>query len=985
MYKRSKRLVALLTVLAILASFTFVLAEGNQDQLITRIVCTNGTVTVSGKAGSANVFLLNPGKTVSDLESAQSENFDSVVNFCTIVTGDQNRDYTLEFTINNYSSESDYILYVKEGSTTVTKVITGRTQRIYVSASADPAVADGTAAHPYASINAAKAAVRNIVTSGNVEVILSGGRYNIDSTIEFTVADSAPDGSMITYKAASGETVTLSGAKEIAHSNIKRVTDASILSKVSSDAAENLVEIDLAAANIPSDIVDFTGSLQPVYSAKPMGVFLNGKRQSISRWPNAGYKAILEGSTEGGRERDGTQALCGASVKIEDLDASRAAKWANADNMYVEGYLGNTWHGEWAKVDSVNANNLTVNLEDYTKYGVVAGNRIAAVNLMEEIDMPGEWYADPNAMKLYYYAPKELGAGDVLEIGVLDSNFMTFNYAENISIENINFEMNAADPSIPETDDNGGNGILMMHADNIAVRNCDFREIGLDGIRMRYSNNITVSGCDIYSTGFSGIVDQSSGDRRTLTSGNNVISNNIISSACRDTKASSNAGIQLNSGVGTVVENNVLNNFRMAAIRYYGNSYKIRNNEIYDAMYETLDFGAVYAGRSFTDYGTEIRNNYFHKIGEYGLVGDGSDQAAAVFWDDHMSGNSFIGNIVDMGTNQRTAGIKIGGGRDNTVTGNIFVNSAYPIYAESREGTFATDSELYRSFAKAAKDGTTVTNLTANDWLDAFAAQFPGIMENYNDILGGAYYRKNVITNNTYYNCQSGPRIGQQIILVGGSNNVQRNPGQFNLTNIGTSQNTANAEYTAFDLLYPANGANVPKTSTVITWESSAFCDDYTYEVATNAGFSSLVATGTTRATFAELSGLNANTTYYWRVYANNASGVCGGRTACTAAYSFTTNGEFKVENVSYSAGRFNYTVKNGTSAAKTATCYLALKDSQGKLIELKIKKHNVTASQTVNDYIANDFTQTVQNGVIELYFWDDNQAPLTKFKYTYQ
>lgn len=1021
MNKLSKKLVALFAVLTMLANLTFVLAEENQ--LVTKAVCSNGAVSVSGIAGNANVYLLNPGKTLTDLENAQGDNFADIVNFCTIVTGDLNRNYTLNFSINNYNKDAIYLLCVEEGSNIVTKEISGKAQKIYVSANADASVADGTELHPYNSIDAAKIALRSVVTTGNVEVIIDGGIYYVDNTIEFTSYDSAGDGIQITYKAADGEKVTLSGAKKVDLENVKKVTDIKVLSKVSSEAAEKLVEIDLAAANIPSEIVDFTAKLTHAYSAKPMGVFLNGKRQNISRWPNEGFKTILDGTTKGGADRDGTQSLGGASVKIEDLDRERAKKWANAENMYVEGYLGNTWHGEWAKVGSVDENTLTVNLDDYTKYGVKANNRIAAVNLIEEIDMPGEWYADADTMKLYYYPPKNLENDDVLEIGVLDENIMSFNDVENISIENIVFENNAADSSIPENGDEGGNGILIKNSENIIIRNCDFREIGLDGIRMKHSDNITITGCDIYSTGFSGIVDSSSGDKNTLTSSNNVISNNIISSSGRDVMSSAASGILLTNGVGTVIENNVLNDMKVSAIRYDGNLYTIKNNEIYNATYEVLDYGAVYSGRSFAKYGNVIKNNYFHDIGEYGLDKEEEIHASAVFWDDHMSGNSFIGNIVDMGSKKNTSGVKIGGGRDNTVTGNIFVNAEYPIYAESREGTFETGSEIYQSFAYAAKSGTNVTSLGENDWLDSFVEQFPEIMENYNDIASGKYYRKNVITNNAYYNCDDEPRIGEQFGPSTITNNRQLYlkssmmdydnkdyritastkdtyslgndilTGNFALSSIGTS-NTPNSEFAKFDLLYPENGGNVSETSTVITWEKSAFCDDYTYQVALDANFNSIVASGTTRKAFAEVSGLTKNATYYWRVYANNNSAIRGQKVACEEVYSFTTNGEVKVEKVSYSSSsdRFEYTIKNGTEAEKNATVFLALKDSQGKLVDVRTKAYDLASSQNVSDYIENDFTQNVENGVIELYFWDmtsnntvKNQNCLVKFKYIYK
>ena len=40
-----------------------------------------------------------------------------------------------------------------------------------------------------------------------------------------------------------------------------------------------------------------------------------------------------------------------------------------------------------------------------------------------------------------------------------------------------------------------------------------------------------------------------------------------------------------------------------------------------------------------------------------------------------------------MGSRSNTAGFQIAAGRDNVVSGNIFVNATYPIYTEDRTAT----------------------------------------------------------------------------------------------------------------------------------------------------------------------------------------------------------------------------------------------------------------------------------------------------------
>ena len=88
-------------------------------------------------------------------------------------------------------------------------------------------------------------------------------------------------------------------------------------------------------------------------------------------------------------------------------------------------------------------------------------------------------------------------------------------------------------------------------------------------------------------------------------------------------------------------------------------------------------------------------------------------------------------------------------------------------------------------------------------------------------------------------------------------------------------------------LLTPANGAlNVPAAPT-FTWNAVAGAASYSIQVATDAGFSNIVASASGLASPSWTSNvtLNTSTTYYWRVWAANACGTG----AYSATWSFTT------------------------------------------------------------------------------------------------
>lgn len=98
--------------------------------------------------------------------------------------------------------------------------------------------------------------------------------------------------------------------------------------------------------------------------------------------------------------------------------------------------------------------------------------------------------------------------------------------------------------------------------------------------------------------------------------------------------------------------------------------------------------------------------------------------------------------------------------------------------------------------------------------------------------------------------------------------------------NAGTPAATTNST--------PANGANNVAIPTTLSWAASASSPvTYTVDVATDAGFSSIVqSTSNIATTSLVVTGLATSTTYYWRVRVDNA---CASSVS-SSAFSFTTN-----------------------------------------------------------------------------------------------
>jgi subtilisin family serine protease len=136
---------------------------------------------------------------------------------------------------------------------------------------------------------------------------------------------------------------------------------------------------------------------------------------------------------------------------------------------------------------------------------------------------------------------------------------------------------------------------------------------------------------------------------------------------------------------------------------------------------------------------------------------------------------------------------------------------------------------------------------------------------------------------------------GSSVLTIG--NTGAAAPGSYSIEVLGvapTSTHTSTVGLNVFTLspgaptlLTPANGAlNVPATPT-FTWSALAQAGSYSIQVATDAGFTNIVASasGLAAPTWTSNVTLNTTTTYYWRVWADNACGVG----AYSATWRFTT------------------------------------------------------------------------------------------------
>ena len=126
------------------------------------------------------------------------------------------------------------------------------------------------------------------------------------------------------------------------------------------------------------------------------------------------------------------------------------------------------------------------------------------------------------------------------------------------------------------------------------------------------------------------------------------------------------------SGVGNRAAHNLIHDAPHMAIGLHGNDHLVEYNDVSRVCLETHDAGGFYMGRDWSQRGNAVRYNHFHDLGR----GD----VQAIYLDDWTSGVEVVGNLCS----GARRGILIGGGRDNRVENNVFVDCGHAVHIDER-------------------------------------------------------------------------------------------------------------------------------------------------------------------------------------------------------------------------------------------------------------------------------------------------------------
>ncbi len=354
----------------------------------------------------------------------------------------------------------------------VLSLASGRAAEIHVAITGNDAN-PGSSAQPLATFAAAQALARTLAGLEPVNVTFHAGTYYLADTIHFTAADSGTAVNPVTYRAAVGETVALSGGNTLTGQSW--VTHSGSIKKTTVPAGMVIDQL-----------------------------FADQVKQNLARYPN--YDAAT-------RVFNGYASDC--------ISTSRAATWANPTGGFFHALHSGEWGGFHYRITGKNASNVV----SYT--GGQQNNRASSPhgtyrfveNIFEELTAPGEWFYNAATSTLYFYPPAGVDPSSaVMETAGRLKHLIQFDGTQAAPVKYVNlsgFIFRHAARTFMETYEPllrsdwtiyRGAAVLLTGTEDCAISACEFDQLGGNAVFFsNYNRRSSVSGSYFHDIGASGV------------------------------------------------------------------------------------------------------------------------------------------------------------------------------------------------------------------------------------------------------------------------------------------------------------------------------------------------------------------------------------------------------------------------------------------------------------------------------------------------
>lgn len=439
----------------------------------------------------------------------------------------------------------------------------------------------GTKAAPKATFRGAREAWRKLPGSATT-IVLRGGTYYLTEPLVLTPSDN-PQGKPFVIKAYPGEKPVINGAQP--------------LKADWQDAGNGLWK-----TSIPGNLT----SIDRLY--------VGGKLKISARYPNYDSSA---------RFYHGTSA--------DALSPERIKTWKKPQGAIVHALHRAEWGGYHYIITGVDAQGKAVlegGWQNNRQMGLHAEHRFVE-NVREELDAANEWYYDAADQTLYFQS--ETGkkpSADIAYAGIAELIVLKGSMEQalkNVTIRGLTFTgnlrtfMRTKEPLLRSdwTIYRGG-AVLIEGAENMAVTNCFFDEVGGNAVFVNnYNRKVRIDSNRIYQAGASGIsfvgnpdavrspafeynlavpfseMDFTPGPKSEDFPKECSAGDNLIQFTGETEKQS--AGVQISMSAKIHVSHNTIHNVPRAGINVSEGTFGghlIEHNDVYNTVLETGDHGA---------------------------------------------------------------------------------------------------------------------------------------------------------------------------------------------------------------------------------------------------------------------------------------------------------------------------------------------------------------------------------------------------------
>ncbi|MBC2807482.1 right-handed parallel beta-helix repeat-containing protein [Rhizobium ruizarguesonis] len=423
-------------------------------------------------------------------------------------------------------------------------------------------------------------------------------------------------------------------------------------------------------------------------------LFVNGKRQTRARYPNA---------PADGDPRKGWlfAAKCEPAIDVwkgntrfcfhtGDLPAVGDTSGLVVD--IVGGYQpGSQWGNDTLPVVSIDGAGRTVYTKGTGYFFTAEGSRYFLTGAKALLDAPGEWWYDLVAGQLHYIPVDQSLPNSVVVAGILPT-FFKLDGADGMVVSGLEFRDGAPEGSGKfYTETRGFGAIRIEHADGVKILGNSIENVGV-GVHVTESKDALIAGNVIADVAGNGIYVGTNYGTFGKSNGSRILSNHIhdIGKVYIET-----AGIWFQAADNVRIADNLIENtaqFGIAGGSLWGTNDAVYNaviehNVIRNANQQTADGGAIkMMGEQADPLNSTIRFNLVTGTGHLMNRVDGtfwppgyentsewpSPISWAIYTDGKASGLRIEGNTLS----GNVAAIGINGGWSNLVAGNVITHGS---------------------------------------------------------------------------------------------------------------------------------------------------------------------------------------------------------------------------------------------------------------------------------------------------------------------